>query len=808
MIFQNGKTKLDFDLETGMFSISQEKPNIEFVKNAHSMVNIKFKSINNGKEKDFIVKCKSTDQYERSFAPKKQENGKAITIVHQNCPNKPDFLLEFILLDDKPEIFIRILLKNSLSRPFGVVSFHPLYLDEENDGELYIGDRLDYLKIFKQGWQSWSKSTIIDGSDSTPLPRTNIAKKVYTPYKDKDRKKAQIGSENYINLNVMISNYNFLFGFVTLKDQFCQILLNFNKKKNKIKSLNCRSLADDFILEQNDELDSEKIVVLFDNSNQQFLNLSKYMDMVASFNNAITWKKVPIGWCSWYHYFDKITEKDCLKNLEFISQNKERIPIDFFQIDDGYQIRAGDWEINHKFPSGMKFLADKIREKGYIPGLWLAPFLISTKSALIKDHPDWFLKDKKGKFVQAHMEGFEAVSNRLISVLRTSSYALDCTNPEAQEWLKNLFNKVCNEWGYKYIKIDFIYAAALEAVHHDNKYTRAQAYRKGLEVIREAVGDDVFILGCGAPLAPAIGIVNGMRVSCDTAPVWDPFLRKLAEKGINLQAVPSVFTAMQNNLVLSFLHKKIWLNDPDCLMIRDQDTKLSEDEVRTQITIIGLTNGIYMLSDDFATVSSNRIDYIKKFLPLDKNIGTAIPIDLYEVTQKIPPSIYSLDINLNDTWKVVAVINWSGKPKDINLDLEKLGLDDKKYYHVYDFWNQDYHGNFTNSILLENIEKHGCRLLKIIETSKDPVLISSSFHFTQGAEMNNIIIDGINRKIVINTKIPGENEGMLTFYSEKTIKQLKINSDAIETEHKIVNPIITIKLKFKDELNLNITYLY
>jgi len=47
--------------------------------------------------------------------------------------------------------------------------------------------------------------------------------------------------------------------------------------------------------------------------------------------------------------------------------------------------------------------------------------------------------------------------------------------------------------------------------------TPIQAYREGLNVIRKAVGKS-FILGCGAPLLPSAGLVDGMRIGEDTAP--------------------------------------------------------------------------------------------------------------------------------------------------------------------------------------------------------------------------------------------------------------------------------------------------
>ena len=37
-------------------------------------------------------------------------------------------------------------------------------------------------------------------------------------------------------------------------------------------------------------------------------------------------------------------------------------------------------------------------------------------------------------------------------------YALDLTRPDVIEWLKSVFRTVCEEWGFDYVKIDFIYA--------------------------------------------------------------------------------------------------------------------------------------------------------------------------------------------------------------------------------------------------------------------------------------------------------------------------------------------------------------
>jgi alpha-galactosidase len=56
------------------------------------------------------------------------------------------------------------------------------------------------------------------------------------------------------------------------------------------------------------------------------------------------------GWCSWYHYFEHVTERDILANLALAAD----WPFDVFQLDDGFQRAIGDWlQCNDRFPSGI-----------------------------------------------------------------------------------------------------------------------------------------------------------------------------------------------------------------------------------------------------------------------------------------------------------------------------------------------------------------------------------------------------------------------------------------------------------------------
>ena len=94
------------------------------------------------------------------------------------------------------------------------------------------------------------------------------------------------------------------------------------------------------------------------------------------------------GYSSWYNRYGKITETDILKDLEGCANVLK--PGDLFQIDDGWEPAVGDWlgPDKKKFPHGMKYLADRIHEKGFKAGLWLAPLAAAKKSAYRKEHSD------------------------------------------------------------------------------------------------------------------------------------------------------------------------------------------------------------------------------------------------------------------------------------------------------------------------------------------------------------------------------------------------------------------------------------
>lgn len=342
---------------------------------------------------------------------------------------------------------------------------------------------------------------------------------------------------------------------------------------------------------------------------------------------------VPTGWCSWYYFYNRVSEADVVANLEEMARDHH--PAEYVQIDDGFQAHTGDWLTpNAKFPSGMAALAARIREAGYKPGLWLAPFVMHEDSAVLHDHPEMALKTHAGEtvFVQTWL-GRCAV--------------LDCTHPASEAWLRNVVRTVVGEWGYEYLKLDALAFAARSpaAVRYHAPGTTAPAnLRRGLEIIRDEAGDGTFILGCTCHFGPALGLVDAMRVGPDVKELW--------ADGPN----PSVKHAMRLTLQRNWMHRRWWANDPDCLIVRDTDTALNEAEVRFLATGIALSGGMVVASDNLPNVSPGRRDLALALFP---PTGVAArPVNPSE-----GPVASAWRARLEDGRALVGILNWSDEPR-------------------------------------------------------------------------------------------------------------------------------------------------
>lgn len=308
------------------------------------------------------------------------------------------------------------------------------------------------------------------------------------------------------------------------------------------------------------------------------------------------------GYTSWYNLYENISEESIDADLKGFA-GSDKLP-DVFQIDDGYENAVGDWLVmNERFPHGMKAAADKIRAAGMMPGIWLAPFAAEKKSILVKEHPDWLLRDENGR---AQMGGCNW----------SGFYGLDIYNPEVRAYLKQVFDTVVRDWGYRLLKLDFLYTACL--IPRRDK-TRAQVMYDGMRFLRELAGD-ALILGCGVPLAPAFGMVDYCRIGCDMTLNWlgDKIMRPLHRE------VPSTRNTLLNTVYRRHLDGRAWRNDPDVFLLRDDNMKLTPEQREKLAIINALFGGVLFTSDNVGAYDEAKRRAYERIEKLDRKCVTAI----------------------------------------------------------------------------------------------------------------------------------------------------------------------------------------
>lgn len=312
---------------------------------------------------------------------------------------------------------------------------------------------------------------------------------------------------------------------------------------------------------------------------------SEFASVWGEMSGARTEGASPFGWCSWYEFFGDVTPEDIRRNLVLAASHD----FDLVQIDDGYQAAIGDWlELASSWSSvgSMASIASEIASAGISAGIWTAPFLAAEESAVARNHPEWLTRHPPtGKPSKAmHNPAWGGWT-----------LALDTTNPAVLDHLRTTF-RTLREWGFGYHKIDFCYAASMVAVRHDSTKTRAESLRMGLEAVREGIGDDAYLLGCGCPFGPAVGVVDAMRVSPDVAPHWE---ERAVWPGMEGSGVAAE-NAVRASALRAPFHRRLFVNDPDCVLLRPTNIELTAEQRRTLADSVLTTGAFVVLSDDMA----------------------------------------------------------------------------------------------------------------------------------------------------------------------------------------------------------------
>jgi alpha-galactosidase len=302
------------------------------------------------------------------------------------------------------------------------------------------------------------------------------------------------------------------------------------------------------------------------------------------------------GWCSWYNLYAAIDEGVILEHLAAAQRFRDahRVPLDIFQIDDGFTPEMGDWlDVRPQFPRGMAPLLADVAAAGFAPGLWIAPFLVGNRSRLFAEHPDWVVGDREagGPLIAMHFYGEFRWHKR-----SEEYHVLDVTHPDAAAYIAKVCRTWTADWGARYIKADFLLHGAeygpKRARWHQDGLSRIAIWRRMMQLIRDAIGEDVLLAGCGCPLWASPGFVDAVRIGRDV--------------GVSWHGEYSAESLLRDLQTRNHAHNILWQADPDCILLRDRFHDLRDEEVVALARFAGGAGGVLMTSDTLDTLSADR----------------------------------------------------------------------------------------------------------------------------------------------------------------------------------------------------------
>jgi hypothetical protein len=429
--------------------------------------------------------------------------------------------------------------------------------------------------------------------------------------------------------------------------------------------------------------------------------------------------------CTWQFYGFDFCSQDLDENLRVL---KERpLPIDVLQLDNGWMDRLGDYNANHRFPEGMKAVADKIRAAGFIPGIWTCPTMIEGASEAVKKYPDLICRTRDGKPL-----GFNYVKG--------DAFAMDPTAPNYRTYMKEVYSKLLS-WGFTYHKTDFLRSIILNEniQFHDRKVNRAQAYRLASEVLREVLGKESYIVSCGGINDAAnAGVYDSLRATNDMFGFWTPPDGE-RWKGTMIKVKQGNIRNYVNRLLRT---------DPDACPIRrrskpfrpgvlrdDLSLGLFTDEEAFSVVLNQYTGGgNTCICERFAELDDDRRSLYRHMIP-----APGIPARPLDYTTRRGPNFFQTDITPKarglEPWWTLAVGNWYEDERTVEIDLSKCRLPDSvKQLAVFEFHDQKFYGILDrNARITVSIPSHGMRLFRLaVWGGTTPVLLGTDLHFSGG----------------------------------------------------------------------------
>jgi hypothetical protein len=403
---------------------------------------------------------------------------------------------------------------------------------------------------------------------------------------------------------------------------------------------------------------------------------------------------VPFGWNSWGVIQSGINYADATNASAFVKNNLQGS-----NFNNGGAVYANlDSYWDNLSDSQLQAFVNYCHARGQKAGVYWAPFVwwgsandaaSSTVEGSSYSYSEALLKNSSG--------GFETNDGAL---------AMDTTHPATQERINYYIDQFTN-WGFDYIKLDYLTHGALEGVHYDTTVTTGiEAYNVGMRYLSNQINGAMFMSESIAPIFP-FQYAHSRRIACDANPSY------ISNTQYTLNSVSYGW----------WIDGLYAFNDPDILVFQGPTTNENQSRL-----ICGAITGLFLDGDSFTNAASQSdaerfltnaaIDAVARFgqtfLPVEGDTGTnASPL---------------FTLQEGATW-YLAVFNFAAGPLVTNVDLARAGITGP--YAAQDLWSGAV-VPVTGTLLNVSLNAKQARLFKLLDVPalQSPSIVPGSFGFS------------------------------------------------------------------------------
>lgn len=401
---------------------------------------------------------------------------------------------------------------------------------------------------------------------------------------------------------------------------------------------------------------------------------------------------VPMGYNTYYSHYNYASAEAMYPLVDYMAEHLKPLGYEYFNLDGGFQPVS-----DLPFDEGMQAFADYVHDKGLKVGGYQTPFTIYDAWLDLPipgteyNHRDICLKDENGQLIRTYL----------------GTYAMDITHPAAKVALRSAIQKYI-DWGFDYLKLDFIDMGMYDGQHYDTSVNGVQAYRIGMGIIREAVlaaDRPIYINESIAPLLPA-AFAHGRRSGCDTT------IGVHGYSGIERQAFNTAASWWTNGTLYEY-------NDADMIIPENFAQgfwyKNSQSEGKLLATTVSMGGGHWLAGDNFPFLAEERMGILENegLLGLVQEGKAAKPLALPNVYHQgeRSPSVVYLTADNGDVF--VGLSNWNAKEeKQMTVRLSDLGLNAQAQHTLTELYSGKVLGKASGQFTY-TLEPNGTAIIQV-----------------------------------------------------------------------------------------------